>query len=114
MKKLGSKAATRPKKPKQDQLPIAGPGVAPVRIKELDDAAEEYVRVRDRRMDLLKKEIDLKGDLLELVHKHEDKIGRDGDGVLRYKVEDEDLIVESAHGEETIKVKRASSNGAEE
>ncbi len=98
------------KRKKQTELPIEGPGVAPVKIKELDAAAADYVDVRDRRMSLTEKEIEAKRDLIHLMHKHEEKLGRDGDGVLRYKYDDENLVVELKPGDETLKVKKGTSD----
>ena len=102
------------KRKKQTELPIEGPGVAPVRIKELDDAVLTYVNARDRRMQLTEKEIEAKRDLIHLMHKHEEKLGRDGDGVLRYKYEDEDFVAELKPGDETLKVKKAKEDDLEE
>lgn len=39
-------------------------------IPELDDLGEEYADIRDKRMELLKKEVDLKAKLLETMKKH--------------------------------------------
>jgi len=98
---------------KQTELPIKGPGVAPVKIKALDDAAEKYVHARDRRMKLTEEEVEAKRDLIHLMHKNEDKLGRDGDGALRYKYEEENLVVELKPGDETLKVKKAVEDDLE-
>lgn len=44
------------KKKKQTDLGLKGPGVEKQSIPELDDASEEYVAARDRRMALSKTE----------------------------------------------------------
>lgn len=94
--------------PKTSDLPgITGKGVAPVRIKAVDDAAEEYVKVRDRRMGLTKKEVQAKQTLIDLLHKNSEKIGADEEGIMRYEYDD--VVVELSPGKETLKVRTASS-----
>lgn len=45
-------------------------GTEPKRIKELDDAAEDYREGRDERMEMTRIEVERKGRLIELMHKH--------------------------------------------
>lgn len=70
----------------QQELAVEGPGVSkPEGIKELDNALRDYLAVRDPRMELSRKESPLKQTVADLLHAHEDTIGKDGDGVIRYK-----------------------------
>jgi hypothetical protein len=99
--------------PKTGDLPgIKGPGVAPVRIKAVDDAAEEYVKVRDRRMGLTKKEVQAKQNLIDIIHKNAEKIGADDEGIMRYEYDD--VVVELSPGKEQLKVRTATNPAGEE
>jgi rare lipoprotein A (peptidoglycan hydrolase) len=94
--------------PKTSDLPgISGTGVAPVRIKAVDDAAEEYVKVRDRRMGLTKKEVQAKQNLIDIIHKNAEKIGADNEGIMRYEYDD--VVVELSPGKEQLKVRTATN-----
>jgi hypothetical protein len=63
-------------RPAQRSLPMAKQKqghfeeMAPPSISELDDAAESYVDVRNKRMKLTTKEIEAHGQLLEIMKKH--------------------------------------------
>jgi len=70
------------------------PGMENRRISELHDAALEYAAIRDERMELSKKESDLKGELLSLMHKHKKN---------SYILEGVEIYIENS--EETVKVK---------
>lgn len=52
--------------PKQGRLPT----MEDPAIEELEDSAEEYVDIRDQRMELTREESRLKEELLGLMHKH--------------------------------------------
>jgi hypothetical protein len=91
------------KKGTPDLAGMDGPGVGNVRIREVDDAAAEYVAIRDKRMTLTPKEVKAKAKLIDVMHKHETKIGRGQDGSMRY-VYDE-VSVELTPTGEQLKVK---------
>ena len=76
--------------PKQNNLP----GLEDRRIADLHEAAEEYVKYRDKRQELTTKEVELKQELLRLMHKHK-KTEYRCDGV------EVSIVME----EETVKVK---------
>ena len=57
------------KKPRQRKLPV----IEDSAIKPLEDAAHEYVGIRDERMDLSQQEHDLKVKVLGLMKKHQKK-----------------------------------------
>lgn len=99
--------------PKTSDLPgIKGPGVAPKRIKAVDEKAEEYVKVRDRRMGLTKKEVQAKAELIDILHKNSESIGADSEGIMRYEYDD--VVVELSPGKEQLKVRTASSPDGED
>lgn len=91
-KSAKKKKAKKPSRRQQDLLEQGGPGVGLVSIPEVDEAASDYVRKRDRRQDFTRLEVEAKQRLIDVLHTHEDAIGRDGEHVLRYK--HEDLMVE--------------------
>lgn len=90
---------------------MEGPGVGKKKIPAVEAAAEEYVRVRDRRMDLTDKEVEAKQKLIDLLHKHSKTIGVDGEGVLRYRYDD--MVIELSPGKENLKVRTAGEPGEE-
>lgn len=61
------------RRPKQ----LVVPGTELKKIKEVDDAAEGYVDVRDRRMKLTKKEVEAKNALIAVMEKHKLLVYRD-------------------------------------
>ena len=65
-------------------------------IKAIEDAAEDYETIRDKRMALTEKEIEAKSKLLDLMKKHKCKL-------YRY----DERIVELVPGEDGVKVKKA-------
>jgi hypothetical protein len=78
-----------PTKKKQPELPaMKGPGVEPVDIPALNDAVSEYVKVRDRRMELTEQEVLKKAALTVEVERHADKLTRDENGNLFYRADD--------------------------
>lgn len=98
--------------PKTPDLPsIEGPGVAPKRIQEIEKAAEAYTTVRDKRVKLSAEEVVAKGNLIGLLHAHEAEIGKDENGVIRYKFDD--TLVELAPKKEVLKVKDISEEDEE-
>ena len=99
--------------PKSGEMDLGNePGVARVSIPEIDAAAAEYVRVRDRRMDLTKKEVEAKDELTRLMHANEAAIGRAPDGAMRYVYDD--LEVSLFPVGEQLKVKKYVDPGAPE
>jgi len=70
------------------------PGMEDAKIEALESAAMEYVKIRDKRQKLTTKEVELKQDLLSLMHEH----NRDH---YEYNGVTVDVVVE----EETVKVK---------
>jgi hypothetical protein len=70
------------------------PGMDEPEIKDLEEKAHEYLKIRNKRQDLTRREVELKTDLLGLMKKHKKKeYVRDGIEIR--------VVVE----EETVKVK---------
>jgi hypothetical protein len=74
------------------------PGMEQITIEEVSDKAIQYIAARDSRIDLLRKEIVLRDELIELMHKHEISSYRDENLVItldtkekiKVKIEDDD------------------------
>lgn len=88
----------QPMKNKTPDLPnVEGAGVTEKRIRSVDDAAEEYVDARDKRMTLTKQEVEKKEKLKSLMLKH---------GLNRYTLDDDLSEVVVDPGEADVKVRR--------
>ena len=63
-------------RPKQDDLSgIEGPGVSPIKIKELDRLGDRFIENRDAKADLAKKLTKLEGQMAEIMEEN---------GIARY------------------------------
>jgi CRISPR/Cas system-associated exonuclease Cas4 (RecB family) len=87
-----------PKKPKQNRLP----GMEDAKIDELHSLAEDYVDIRDRRMDLNKQETPLKQQLLAAMH---------AQNKTHYR--HNGLIIDVVHENEKVRVKLTREEEAE-
>jgi hypothetical protein len=85
-------------------------GMEAPRIKAIDEAAEHYVSVRDKRMKLTASEIAAKQNLIDTCREHEDKLSHDGNGVIRYAYDD--MVVEWERRDK-IRVRHATSEPAD-
>ena len=80
---------------KQEELPgVEGEGVSPVKIKEIEVAADNYVEVRDKRMKLTEKEIASRDVVVSLMKKH---------NISKYVYDDHQIVLE--HGADKVKVR---------
>lgn len=92
------------------ELPgMTGKGVAPVTIPELDKLCEKYEREKEKRCKMTPKEVAAKSDLMDAMHKHSDKLSKNGDGELFYRYNDQDFVLQQ--GKETLKVKAVVAEG---
>ena len=80
--------ATRTKRPKQGYLP----DLEPVTIREIDNAADAYVEVRDERCALSAEETKRREKLIELMRKHRLKIYEYEEKVVTFEHEDKAKI----------------------
>lgn len=87
-----AKKRGRPKKEKPVQKYIEG--TEPLSIRDIDDAADNYIEARDSRINKLNVEIERKKELTELMQKHK---------LTEYKYRDQLVTFD---GEPTVKVKK--------
>lgn len=100
-------------KTKSVELPgITGKGVAPVSIPKINKLCDAYVTLRDSRMATLKKEVEAKEKLVDVIHEHIEQIGEDENGEVVYRYED--TVITLKPGEEKLKVKAIGSDGDDE
>jgi hypothetical protein len=99
-KKMAEKKAAR--KPKQEEIPLEGKGVAPVKIPKVDKLARQYVEDRDKRLAALTDEVSSKGKLIEAIHFHAEQL-KQPDGTLVYRYDDQELRLEP--GKEKLSIK---------
>lgn len=97
-------APTRPEQPKQTYIP----GTEPPSIPDLDDAMEVYQDIKGRRCALTAKETEAKQSMVALAKAHADKIGKDSNGVLKYK--SDHLVLVIAPKDEAVSVKPVSDD----
>lgn len=81
-------------------------------IPEIERAADDYVKVRDKRMKLTEQEITAKASLIASMQKHQDKLSVNGDGQRIYRFDDEIVILDP--GKVNVKVKTAHADDADE
>jgi hypothetical protein len=84
-----------------------GPGVAQPSILEIDEAADKYVAIRDKRCQISPKEIAAKAELIDAIHAHADQLARTPEGAIIYRYGEEVVIL--TPGKENVKVKKAGS-----
>jgi hypothetical protein len=82
---------------------MKGPGVGVEPIKEIEEAAAAYMKERDKRCAITPKEVEKKNRLIDLLHANVETIGRDGNGILRYEMDD-GHVIELKPGKETLKI----------
>ena len=82
---------------------MVGKGVEQVSIDAVNDAIVDYVKLRDKRMEWLKKEVDAKTVLITVLREHKKEIGVDKDGAMVYR--HDALVVTLRHGKDELKVK---------
>jgi hypothetical protein len=87
------------RRPKQERLPETHGG-----IPELEQLGYEYAALRDRRMTLLKEEVDLKKKTLEALHKN---------NLLNYSYEDLEIQIVPGAEKLRVKVKKAGDEDEE-
>ena len=89
---------------KQEDLPaIEGEGVAQKKVPSIEKAADKYVEIRDKRMDLTEKEIDSRAVLIAAMHEA---------GVTTYVYDDYKITL--APGKEKVKVRTVDVEAEED
>lgn len=91
--------------PKQAEIP----GTERETIPEIEQAAEAYLKVWDRRMKLTEDEIAARTNLITVVKANAKKLTKNGEGALFYAYGD-DMQVVIAPGKESVKVEHLSAS----
>lgn len=81
-------------------------------ITEIEDAAEDYKKLRDKRMKILDQEIAAKAKLLETMKENIEQLSVDAEGNRVYRY-DEELVILS-EGKVNVKVKHVRDQTEEE
>lgn len=88
------------------------PGTERVRIEEIESAADNYVKVRDKRMRLTEQEVAAKVNLLQILLQNEEKLSPNAEGDKTYAYDDEIVILRS--GKRNVKVKAVKDSEGED
>lgn len=91
--------------PKQLEIP----GAERPKIKEIEEAAEGYVNLRDKRMRILTQEIAAKENLLQIMIAHSKDLPKNAEGEVHYRYDDELVILKP--GKNNVKVKAVHDDG---
>jgi len=83
------------------------PGMEERSIKELDELCHEYAGMRDKRMDLTKREVELQADLLTCMRKHKKR-------VYEYEEIHAEIVTEKTKVKVKIKKEEAEEEDAED
>lgn len=69
------------------------PGTERTKIKEINTAAEKYIGLRDARMAMLRKEVEAKAALIDVMERNVERLSRDGNDNLIYRYDDRIVVV---------------------
>ncbi len=94
--------------PKQKELE----GMEAPSIPEIEEAADTYVKARDKRMRLTEQEVAAKVNLLQVLLSHEKELSPGEDGTKVYRFDDEMVILKP--GKVGVKVKALHEDEDEE
>jgi len=81
-------------------------------IREIEDAAEEYLKLREKWQNLGEKLTDAKDLLLATMHSHLEKLSVNAEGDRIYSYQDEIVILKP--GQDSVKVKHAKTPADED
>jgi len=87
-----------PTRPKQNDMPFEGPGVALPKIKELDKLGDKFVELRDQKADLNIRIADLEKEIIQLMH---------ANGIAKYLLDGQTLELKEATLH--VKIKKAAN-----
>lgn len=107
-KKAKTEKSEPVEKPIPQELPgVVGKGVEIVKIPELDKAIRKWEKHKDARCAETPNEVAAKKDVIAEFHKHEEKLPKDSEGNLIYRMDDDMYIIK--RGKETLKKESAES-----
>jgi hypothetical protein len=90
-------------RPKQEELAgVEGPGVSPIKIKELDRLGDRFIENRDAKADLAAKCTKIEAQMAEMMEEH---------GLARYQFSDQEMILK--RGKVHVKIKTVKVEGVE-
>ncbi len=96
-------------RPKQEELSgVEGPGISPVKIKELDRLADRFIEKRDAKADLASDITKIEGQMAEIMEEH---------GISKYKFSDQEVVLKKGKVHikvKSVKVEGAAANGDED
>jgi hypothetical protein len=90
-------------RPRATDLPgIEGPGVAPVKIKELERLGDKFIEIRDEKAELASKLTKLEAQMAEIMEEHK---------LTKYQFSDQEIAIKK--GKVHIKIKSVKAEGVE-
>jgi len=87
---------------KQTEMPIEGPGVAPVKFKDLDRLGDSFIEVRDQKAKLATELGELEKKIADAMTEH---------GISKYMFGDQEMVLEQ--GKTHVKIKTVKTEGVE-
>lgn len=96
----------KPKKEDQPEMPLAGEGVEPLSIPEIDKAIAKYEKKKDARCAESPGEMAAKKELKELLHLYRESLPKNGGGEPFYRSDDKDYTLT-----EKLKAKKWADDG---
>lgn len=84
----------KPKKEDQPEMPLAGEGVEPLNIPEIDKAIAKYEKKKEARCAESPGELEAKRELKAVLHAYRDKLPTNAEGAPFYRSDEKDYILE--------------------
>lgn len=94
--------------PKNEELPMSGPGVSPLEIPAIEKAINKYQKKKEARCQASPGEIAAKQELREQLHAHRDELPKNAQGTPFYRYEDRDYLLE-----ESLKIQKVEGESEE-
>jgi len=91
-----------PRLKQEDLSGVEGPGVSPIKLKELDRLGDKYIEVRDKKAELATELNGIENKMADIMVEK---------GITTYRWSDQEMIVKP--GKTHIKVKTVKSEGVE-
>lgn len=88
------------KRPEQSEMPIEGPGVSPVRYKDIDRLADQYHDKLEERSTISEEITKLEGKLADKMNEYQ---------IMKYRYRDQEVILKP--GKTHVKVKAVKAEG---
>ena len=82
--------------PKNQELPISGPGVSPLEIPSIEKAISKYQKKKEARCQASPGELAAKKELREELHAHRDELPKNEEGTPFYRMDGRDYLLEES------------------